>query len=235
MCSRHPGQFLAAGEHRLLEVGVAAAVADVPLPGGDDLQRLVALLVEVGLALGRGRLAVAGRRTRGASSTIGLAGGEGGLAGELAPSRVGVGDPVRPVAQDPAVAADDHPGRQLQLAPPGHVGQVAEGAAHRDARSPCPARPPRAAAPAARPRTPGWSTVWPNRSAGSARRPDGRSAPRRRRSARAGWSRCRPAAAVRRGGRRPGGRRRDSPGPPARPGPPRSGRSRPTCVGASDR
>ena len=63
---RHPGQLLAPPQQRLLELGVPAAVADVPLPGGDDLQRLVALLVEVGLPRGRGGLAVevAGRAQR---------------------------------------------------------------------------------------------------------------------------------------------------------------------------
>ena len=41
-----------------VEVGVAAAVADVPLARGDDLERLLAALVEVGLALGGLGLAV---------------------------------------------------------------------------------------------------------------------------------------------------------------------------------
>jgi hypothetical protein len=42
-----PGQLVAPLEERLAQVGVAAAVADVPLAGGDDLERLVALLVEL--------------------------------------------------------------------------------------------------------------------------------------------------------------------------------------------
>ncbi len=43
------------------------------------------------------------------------------------------GDPVRGFADDAAVAAHDRAGGQLQLTPPGHVGQVAEGADHGDA------------------------------------------------------------------------------------------------------
>ena len=39
-------------DERGAQVLLAAAVADVPLARGDDLERLVALLVEVGLALG---------------------------------------------------------------------------------------------------------------------------------------------------------------------------------------
>ena len=127
---RHPAELLAAVQEDLLELGVAAAVADVPLPGGDDLQRLVALLVEVGLALGRGRLAV--QLAGGAQlSDHHLPGGEGRLPGDLVPGHV-VADPVRAFAEHPAVAPDDHPGRQLQLPPPGDVGQVAERAAHGD-------------------------------------------------------------------------------------------------------
>ena len=42
-----PGQLLAAGEELLAAVLVAAAVADVPLAAGDDLQRAAAALVEL--------------------------------------------------------------------------------------------------------------------------------------------------------------------------------------------
>ena len=128
---RHPGQLLAASQESLLQLGVAAAVSDVPLPGRDDLQRPVALLVEVGLARGRGRLAdqVAGLAEH---RHDGLPGGEDRLAGDRLPG-VRVGNPFRLIAEDPAVPPDDHPSRKLQLAPPDHVGQIAERAAHGDA------------------------------------------------------------------------------------------------------
>ena len=51
------------------QVGVAATVADVPLARRDDLERLVALLVEVGLALSFDRLAVEVTDSRRAATT----------------------------------------------------------------------------------------------------------------------------------------------------------------------
>ncbi len=45
----------------------------------------------------------------------------------------GGGDPLRGLADDAAVAAHDRAGGQLQLAPPGDVGEVTEGADHGDA------------------------------------------------------------------------------------------------------
>src|SRR5205807_1942095 len=42
-------------------------------------------------------------------------------------------DAVRRLGQDPAVPVEDRAGRKVQLAPPGHVGEVAEGADHGDA------------------------------------------------------------------------------------------------------
>ena len=117
-------------------LGVATAVGDVPLARRDDLERLVALLVEVRHPLGGRRLAfqVAGGAQQAHHR---LTGAEGRLAGELGVRRLGPvgagGDPLRGLAVQPAVAADDGADRQLQLAPPRHVGQVAERAAHRDA------------------------------------------------------------------------------------------------------
>ena len=61
-----------------------------------------------------------------------LAGGEDRLAGEALVGRGGVGrgEPLRRLAGEPAVAADHGAHRQRQLAPPLHVGEVTEGAAH---------------------------------------------------------------------------------------------------------
>ena len=129
-----PADLVAAGDERGSEVGVAAAVGDVPLPGRDDLERLVAPLVEVRDALGRLRVAL---EVAGGAERVGrhLAGRERGLAGELGERRTAgvVGDPLRHVGEDAAVAADDGAVGQLQLAPPLDVGEVAERAAHGDA------------------------------------------------------------------------------------------------------
>ena len=127
-------ELLAALDEFGIQLGVGAAVLEVPLAGGDDLERLVALLVEVRHTLGRRRLAV---QVAGLAQLVDddLAGGEGGLAGglgeDLAARRIG--DPVRGVHHDAAVALDDRAGRQLEVAPPLDVGHVAEGAAHGDA------------------------------------------------------------------------------------------------------
>ncbi len=131
--------LVAAGLQRQVQLGVAATVADVPLARGDDLERLLAALVEVGLALGLLRLAL--EVTGGAQRLDDdLAGGVHGLAGhlreDLRPLRApGSGDPLRGLAEDTTGAGDDRAGRQLQLAPPDDVGEVTEGAAHRDARA----------------------------------------------------------------------------------------------------
>ena len=65
----------------------------------------------------------------------GFLGAEDGLAGDRGEVRAAFlgGDPVRGLADDAAVAAHDGAGGQLQFAPPGDVGEVAEGADHGDA------------------------------------------------------------------------------------------------------
>ncbi len=131
-----PGELLAARDQLVAQPalgGVAAAVGEVPLAGGDELERLVAVLVELHRVGDLLRLAdeVPGlgdhldhallRAEHGQARELGV----GGLA-------LGGGDPRR-LGQEAAVAADDGAGGQLQLAPPDHVGGVAEGADHRDA------------------------------------------------------------------------------------------------------
>ena len=126
-----PGEFVASGQQLRAQLRVTAAVGDVPLARRDDLERLVAALVEVRHAGGRPRfadqLASLPKHFDGA-----LAGREGGLAGDPL-ERVGVGDPVGGFTQHPAVTSNDGAGRQPQLTPPGDVGEVTEGAAHCDA------------------------------------------------------------------------------------------------------
>ena len=134
-------QLAAALEQLLAQVGAGgrvrpllAAVADVPLAGGDDLQGLVALLEEVrlthrldGLAAHLAGLGQAGHE--------GLAGREGGLAGHgLVHLTAGLGgDPLGGLGLDAPVLAQDRAQRQLQVAPPVDVRGVTEGAAHGDA------------------------------------------------------------------------------------------------------
>ena len=130
----HPLDLGAVVDHLLAQAGVAATVAEVPLAGGHDLERLVALLVEVGLALGRGGLAV---EVTGGAQLLHhrLPGRERRLALEVLVRRRThpVGEPERCVAREAAVAADEGADGQVELAPPGDVGEVAERAGHRDA------------------------------------------------------------------------------------------------------
>ena len=127
----HPVQFAATFQQLGTQLFVAAAVADVPLAGADDLQGLVALLVEVRLALGGPGITVHLTGCRHGLHDE-LAGGEGRLAGNLFVG-LGVDDPVRRLADDTSVASHDGASRQLQLPPPLHIGEITEGAAHGDA------------------------------------------------------------------------------------------------------
>ena len=141
------------------------------------------------------------------------------------------GDPLGGLAQHAAVAADHRARRQLELAPPLDVGEVAERAAHRDAGA--------LVGLGERVRQHGDLDVEQRRADRGAEQvlvalvvgvrderdargeqlgAGGLDVDRRRR---------------RRGGTRPGGRRPGSRGPRARPARPRSGTSRPTGPGAS--
>ena len=207
------------------QLGVAAAVADVPLAGGDDLERLVALLVEVRHPLGRLRLAVevaglaqqrddrlAGARTRSCPASS-LVRRRGRLVRQpLRASRASI-RPSRPMTV--------RTGRS-QLAPPGDVGEVAEGAAHRDAGAlvrlgqrvrqhrDLDAEDRRGDRRAEQRLVALVVGVRDQRDHGRDQLgTGGLDVDRRRRRA---------------GGTRPGGRRRRTPGPRARPGRPRSGR-----------
>ncbi len=118
------------------QLGVARTVLDVPLAGGDDLERLVALLEELHGV--RDRLGITDHLAAGLEQLddLGL-GAEYRLAGEL---RVrGPGgirhDRLRSVGHDATVGADDGAVGQVELAPPHDVGHVAEGADHGDART----------------------------------------------------------------------------------------------------
>ena len=127
----HPGELLATGQQCGLQVVVAPAVSDVPLTSGDDLQRLVTLLVEVRHPLGRLRLTlqITGRAQQ---RDHRFAGAVGGLAGEFGVG-LRVDQPLGGLAVQASVPADHGAGGQPQLTPPLHVGEVPEGAAHRDA------------------------------------------------------------------------------------------------------
>jgi len=132
----HEVKFLAASDQRGSQLRVLAAVGDVPLARGHDLERLVALLEELhgvrddlGLALKDASLAE--------HFNDALLSGEHGLASQLG---IGVAprlrvDSGRGFGEDATVPTQDGARGQLQFAPPDHVGDVAEGANHGDARA----------------------------------------------------------------------------------------------------
>ena len=139
---------------------------------------------------------------------------------------------LRRVGDDAAVAADDHAGREVELAPPGHVSDVAECADHGDAGALVGLR----------------QLVGDDRhldavqrgddrscrtAAGNGRRPGGRRVRRTPRSTRVGWCRSRRRRRRRRGRTRSGGRPPAARGPPSRPGRQQSGSRRPTSSAAS--
>ncbi len=140
---RVPVQLRAVREQLIAEALVAGAVADVPLPRRDDLERSVALLEELHRVVER--LADGGHRTRGLQLLHErLARREHGLAGhvlDVPGGGVRVADRGGGVGQEAAVQADRGHVRQrlarrgAQFAPPHDVGHVAEGADHRRARA----------------------------------------------------------------------------------------------------
>src|SRR5690606_3630664 len=128
------GELATTREQTLAQRLVPATVADVPLARGDDLEGLVALLVEVRLAH---RLLGLAQEVPGLAQRRddALARGEGRRARDLgeALARLLARDPLGGLGDDAPVPSHDRARRQVELAPPLHVGQVAEGAAHRDA------------------------------------------------------------------------------------------------------
>ena len=127
-------QLPAPGDELVAQLRIAAAVADVPLAGGDDLERPVAPLVELDRVGDRLRVAdqLAGVAEQLDDTPLGLADrlpGELGVRGAAGVA----GDDVGWVGLEATVPVDDRSGRQVQLAPPGDVGEVTEGADHRDA------------------------------------------------------------------------------------------------------
>ncbi|MCB5293707.1 hypothetical protein BJQ90_03165 [Arthrobacter sp. SO3] len=126
--------LVATGNEPLTAFRVAAAVADVPLAGRHHFEGLVALLEEVHRVHDLLRLTLE-EAGGGQEFDHGFLGAEDGLARDRpeAGAAFGGGDPLRGVADDAAVAAHDRAGGQLEFAPPGDVGEVAEGADHGDA------------------------------------------------------------------------------------------------------
>ena len=110
---------------------VTATVAQVPLAGGDDLERLVALFEELDRVLDRPDVPdqVAGLAEHLHDRLPGCEGRGAGQPGIGRPGWLGL-QSRRCLGQDAAVPADDGPGGQSELAPPRDVGQVAEGAHH---------------------------------------------------------------------------------------------------------
>ena len=127
-------QLLATLDQFGVQLLVGAAVLEIPLAGGDDFERLIALLVEVRHTFGRRRLAV---QIAGFTQCIDddLTCGERGLAGRLLEdlAALAVFDPVRGIHDDTAVTLDDGTQRQIQITPPFDIGHIAERTAHGDA------------------------------------------------------------------------------------------------------
>ena len=131
-----PVELLATLDEAVTKLGVASTIGEVPLTSRDDLQRLIALLKELHRVHDLPRLTdevacctehldhpLLGGVARRADDGLVVAHADR------------VGDPFGDVGKDPAVPADDRTCRELKLAPPGDVGEVAEGADHGDARS----------------------------------------------------------------------------------------------------
>ena len=128
---RVPRHLAATLHERGAKFGVAAAVADVPLAAGDDLQRPAAAFVELHRVGDRARLTdrLTGRRQLLDDLLLRLSDGQPGDRGVRLGRHAG-----RRGRQDPPVAADDRPHLERQLAPPRDVRGVTERADHRDAR-----------------------------------------------------------------------------------------------------
>ena len=129
-----PAQLAAAG----LELLAVLECADEPLPAGDDLERALALLEELHRVLDRLRLRRQRARLREQPRNL-LLRGLGTLAGQVVVRGLGCGgvlglEPGLAPADraQPAVGVDHRPDRQPELAPPHHVGHVAERADHGD-------------------------------------------------------------------------------------------------------
>ena len=113
--------------------------ADEPLPARDDLDRPVALLVELHRARDRLRLADEVTRLReqlddAAPRLVDARAFELGVGGPRPLDVLGLPPGASPGdGQQAPVRAEDRPHREAQLAPPRDVGEVAEGADHHQA------------------------------------------------------------------------------------------------------
>ncbi len=132
---RMPADFLPT----LDEVVAMVDGPDEPLAAGDDLERAIALLVKFHRVRDRLRLAlqVAALAQQLDDFHLGLLGGEPRqlIVGALRARRVhGLPPRLSPRHRSECpVRLHDRPHRQLQLAPPRHVGGIAKGTNHRDA------------------------------------------------------------------------------------------------------
>ena len=126
---RMPVDLGAALDERGAQCIVATTVADVPLAAGDDLEGSFAALVELD-RMGDGadladELAALGEHLD--HLALGLFDGESG--------DLGIGDRVDVggrLGEQATIASDDGAHREVEFAPPQHVGHIAEGADHGD-------------------------------------------------------------------------------------------------------
>src|SRR5262245_50846710 len=129
-----PVELSAGCEQCLTGVGVTAAVTDVPLPAGHDLEGPITLLVEFDRVPDCARFAH--ERTCCAEKFDDASPGlVNRVPCQMRPrfARGGAFNPRRPVAQQMAVALQDDARGQPQLAPPSYISDVAKRADHGDA------------------------------------------------------------------------------------------------------
>ena len=129
-----PVKFSTASKEFGPQLGITPTVGEIPLTRRDDLERLIALFVELH------------RVSDGTRFTDDVSGGGEQFDGSFLCSVTRSADqclvcgatfvrndPLGGLRQDAAVPADDGSSGQIQLAPPDDVGEITEGADHRDA------------------------------------------------------------------------------------------------------
>ena len=131
-----PTDLVTPGDEVGLQFFRAAAVADVPLPRGDDLEGLVTLFEELHRVLQRARFAdqVPGLAQELDHLYLGPASGLARDSGVCLLRPVG-GEPRWGLGLEATVPCHARTGRQVEFAPPGHIGGIAERADHGDAGS----------------------------------------------------------------------------------------------------
>src|SRR5699024_1652469 len=127
---RVPFDLTSPGDELISQLCRPAAVADVPLAAGDDLEWLVTLLIARKGMGDRFDLAeevdgVDDHRREFLALAEGVLAGHSLIVGDRIVLRGG-GDPLGDLEVEPTAAVDDRTRGQIEFAPPGDVGEVAE-------------------------------------------------------------------------------------------------------------